>query len=395
VEGLSIKILMEDIENAMALFMSGPKAASHRLTGYFNAPAAGKYLLVVEGSGEGSGDRVFVDDKKIIDDWELVRAFQPHVTLDLAAGPHKVVVEQFQTSPIGGHLAVGIVPADKVVDPVAIEMARKADVVLVQSGFAQESESEGGDRTFDLPYGQDELIDAMARANPRTIVANTSGGNVDSRAWLADVPVWLQTWYGGQDGGRAVAQIVFGDVNPSGHLPMTFERNPEDNPTFHNYYPEPGTKKVVYKEGIFVGYRGYEKSHVQPLFPFGFGLSYTTFKFSNLAVTPASDRGAATVTFDVTNTGSRDGAEVAQVYVTEDHPKVERPEHELKGFERVDLHPGETRHVSIDLDQRAFSYFDPQANAWTIGSDAFTISVGDSVASLPLKAALHLQGGGQ
>ncbi len=395
VEGLSIKLLMEDIENAMALFMSGPKPASHRLTGYFNASEAGKYIVVLEGSGEGSGDRVFVDDKKIIDDWDLVRAFQPHVTVDFTAGPHKVVVEHTQTSPIGGHLALGIVREDKVVDPVAIEMARKADVVLVQSGFAQESESEGGDRTFALPYGQDELIEAMAKANPKTIVANTSGGNVDSRAWLADVPVWLQTWYGGQDGGQPLAQILFGDVNPSGHLPVTFERNPEDNPTFHNYYPEEGSKKVVYKEGIFVGYRGYEKNKTTPLFPFGFGLSYTTFKFANLAVTPASDRAAATVTFDVTNTGARAGAEVAQVYVGEDHPKVDRPEHELKGFERVDLQPGETKHVTIELDPRAFSYFDTHANAWSIGSDGFTISVGDSVASLPLRAELHVKTGGK
>jgi beta-glucosidase len=144
-----------------------------------------------------------------------------------------------------------------------------------------------------------------------------------------------------------------------------------------------------------VGYRGYEKNKVTPLFPFGFGLSYTTFKFANLAVTPASDRAAATVTFDVTNTGARAGAEVAQVYVGEDHPKVDRPEHELKGFERVDLQPGETKHVTIELDPRAFSYFDTHANAWSIGSDGFTISVGDSVASLPLRAELHVKTGGK
>jgi beta-glucosidase len=381
---------MEDIESAMALFMSGPKPVSHRLTGYFTPPQAGKYIVVVEGSGEGAGFRVSIDDKLVFDCWSLVRAFQPHATIDLSAGSHKMVVEHTQTSPIGGHLAVGIVASDKVVNTQAIAMASKADVVLIQAGFAQESESEGGDRTFSLPYGQDELIAAMAKANPKTIVAVTSGGNVDSRSWLSSVPALLETWYGGQEGGRALAEILFGDVDPSGHLPVTFERNPEDNPTFANYYPEDGQKKVSYKEGIFVGYRGYEKNKVTPLFPFGFGLSYTTFKFSALKVTPSQDRATATVTFDLTNTGSREGADVAQVYVTENQPRVERPEHELKGFERVSLKPGETKHVSISLDERAFSFFDTHSNAWSIGTDRFTISVGDSVATLPLKAELHL-----
>ncbi len=391
-EGISIKNLMEDIEAAMALFMSPPPKASHRFTGYFNPPEAGKYILMMDGGGEGSGSRVYVDGTMVIDNWRLARAFQPHVTLDLSAGPHKIVVEQIQTGPFGGQIAIGITPASSIVNRQAIELASHADVVLVEAGYAQDSESEGGDRTFALPYGQDELLAAMVRANPKTIVAITSGGNVDSRSWLADVPAVLETWYAGQEGGRALAEILFGDINPSGHLPATFERNPEDNPTFTHYYPEPGETKVNYKEGIFVGYRGYEKNQTAPLFPFGFGLSYTTFKFSNLTVTAGRGKDAV-VAFDLTNTGSREGAEVAQVYVTENQPKVERPEHELKGFERVDLKPGETRHVSIALDERAFSYYDVHSKAWTVGGANFTISVGDSVAALPLKRELQLANG--
>ncbi|MFY9935629.1 MAG: glycoside hydrolase family 3 C-terminal domain-containing protein [Silvibacterium sp.] len=390
IEGLSIKLLMDDIENAMAIFMAPPKKASHRLTGYFDAAEAGKYIVVAEGAGEGSGNRVYVDDKLVIDNWDLVRAFQPHVTLDFSAGAHKVVVEQKQTGSFGGHFALGIVAASEVVNKQAIELASHADAVLVEAGFAQESESEGGDRTFALPYGQDELISAMAQANPKTIVAVTSGGNVDSRAWIDTVPALLETWYAGQEGGRALAEILFGDVNPSGHLPATFERNPEDNPTYTNYYPETGTNRVVYKEGIFVGYRGYEKNKTTPLFPFGFGLSYTTFAFTNLTVTPTPGDATAIITFDVTNTGNREGAEVAQVYVTENHPPVERPEHELKGFVRLDLKPGETKHVSIDLDSRAFSYYDVKSKSWLVGGDNFTVSVGDSVAELPLKTEVHL-----
>jgi beta-glucosidase len=377
-----------------AVSMPGPKA-SHRLTGYFIPPEAGAYIAVVEAAGEGAGYRLYIDEKLIFDRWSIVRAFQPHFTIDFGAGPHKVVFEHTQASPNRGHLEFGVVAQEKVVNAPAIAMAARADVVLIQAGFGQESESEGADRTFSLPYGQDELIAAMAKANPQTIVAVTSGGNFDSRAWLSKVPVLLETWYGGQEGGHALAEILFGDVNPSGHLPVTFEHNPEDNPTFTHYYPEEGQKKVFYKEGIFVGYRGYEKNKTTPLFPFGFGLSYTSFKFSNLKVTPGSEHATASVTFDVTNTGAREGGEVAQIYVTENAPKVERPKHELKGFERVNLKPGETKHLSVNLDARAFSFFDTRSNAWSIGSDTFTISVGDSVAALPLKAELHLNRRGQ
>ncbi len=263
---------------------------------------------------------------------------------------------------------------------------------LVAAGFDQDSESEAGDRTFALPYGQDELIRAMAAANKKVIVAVTSGGNVDSNAWLDRVPVLLETWYGGQDVGRALAEILLGEVNPSGHLPATFERHAEDNPTFANYYPEPGTKRVVYKEGIFVGYRGYEHNHTKPLFPFGYGLSYTTFKFANLAVSPetAGANPQVTVTFDVTNTGSRKGAEVAQVYLSPDHAKVERPERELKGFERVLLEPGETKHLSVTLDARAFAYWSTEGKRWTIEPGKFTVRVGDSVASTPLTGNVEI-----
>ena len=392
--GINFKILIDHLDEMLPMLAeTGSVAVSHRLTGYYNATTAGKYIAVLDGSGEGNGNRVYVDDKLIIDNWSEVRAFQPTITLDLTAGPHKVVVEEFQVSPVGGHLAFAIVAADKVVNPEAVKLAAKADVVVVEAGYQQESESEGGDRTFSLPFGQDELIQAMVAANPKTIVAVTSGGNVDSTKWLDRVPAYLEAWYSGELGGQALGEILFGTVNPSGHLPMTFERKLEDNPAFANYYPAAGSRDVTYKEGIFVGYRGYEKNKVEPLFPFGFGLSYTTFKFSDLKVQQTSQGGEvrAVASFDVTNTGTRKGAEVAQLYVTEDQPKVARPIHELKGFDRVDLAPGQTAHLSIPLDSRSFSYYDVDAKKWTIGSKNFTISVGDSVASLPLKAPLTLK----
>ena len=392
--GLTIKQAIADIDAVMEmLFNSPPSQISHRLTGFYNAATATKYIFALEDSGEGSGNRVYVDDKLVIDNWRIVRAFQPHVTLELTPGPHKVVIEEWQKTPIGGHVALAIVPENKVVNPEAVKLAAKADVVLVTAGFQQESESEGGDRTFSLPYGQSELIREIAAANPKVVVAITSGGNVDFTKWIDNVPAVLETWYAGQAGGQAFAEILFGDVNPSGHLPATFERKEADNPTFANYYPEGDAKRVDYKEGIFVGYRGYERNKIKPLFPFGFGLSYTTFKFTNLTFVQKDEGGEihAVASFDVTNTGARKGAEVAQLYVTEEHPKVPRPEHELKGFERIELSPGETKRVEIPLDARSFSYYDVVAKKWAIGSNRFTVSVGDSVESLPLKTDVNLK----
>ncbi len=392
IAGVSWDSISDNPDVLQALINAGNTHLSRRFTGYFTAPAAGKYIVALEGAGEGTGSRVYLDGKQIIDNWEILRAFQPHVTLELSAGPHKLVAEDWQTFAIGGRLRLGIVDESKIVNERARELAAKSDVVVLAAGFSAASESEGGDRTFALPYGQDELIRAMADANKKVIVAVTSGGNVDSNAWLDRVPVLLETWYGGQEGGRALAEILLGEVNPGGHLPATFERHAEDNPTFANYYPEPGTKRVVYKEGIFVGYRGYEHNHVKPLFPFGHGLSYTTFKFANLAVSPES-AGAnpnVTVTFDVTNTGSRKGAEVAQVYVSPNHTKVERPERELKGFDRVELEPGETKHVSVTLDARAFAYWSAEGRKWTIEPGRFTVHVGDSVESTPLTGSVEV-----
>lgn len=363
-----------------------------RSTGYYIAPQSGRYIVAFEASGEGRSSRVYIDGKLIMDDWRIVRAMQPHVTLELSAGPHKVVVEESSRRQNNGPLQLGIVEESKIVNARAKELAAKADVVLVAAGFDRDSESEGGDRTFDLPFGQDALIRAMAAANKKTIVDVTSGGNVDSETWVNQVPGYIESWYGGQEGGTALAEVLFGAVDPSGHLPATFERRAQDNPTYNSYYSEGPGDRIVYKEGIFVGYRGYEHNHVKPLFPFGYGLSYTTFKFANLSVTPdnATSNPDVTVSFDVTNTGDRAGAEVAQVYVSDGHAKVERPIKELKGFERVMLAPGETKHVSLSLDGRSFAYYDTTTKGWHIAPGRFGILVGDSSESLDLKGSVEI-----
>jgi beta-glucosidase len=393
VTGTTWESFAGDFEAALAVFASGRKTElSRRWTGYYVAAESGPYEIVLQGSGERAGNRMYVDDKLLIDDWKIARALQPHVTLELSAGPHKVVVEDYQTSAVGGRIRVGIADQRKLVNEAAKALAAKVNVVVIAAGFDPDSESEGSDRTFDLPVGQQELIRELAALNPKTVVAVTSGGNVDPGNWLEHVPAYVEMWYPGEQGGTALAEILFGAVNPSGRLPSTFERRLEDNPTFASYYPEGDTNRVVYKEGVFVGYRGYEHNKVKPLFPFGYGLSYTTFKYANLTVAPAAGAPDAlyAVSFDLTNAGDRAGADVAQVYVADDHSKVARPAKELKGFVKVALQPGETKHVSLNLDARAFAYYDPAAKAWHITPGTFGILVGRSAEEIVLKGSVAL-----
>jgi beta-glucosidase len=319
----------------------------------------------------------------VIDDWDLAKALVDQATLQLTAGPHKVVMEQYKNDRLERlRLRLGIQPLDEIVDEEAKALAKRADAVVLAVGFDAESESEGSDRSFQLPPGQDELITELLGANSKTIVVVTAGGNVDMSAWGDKVPALLHSWYAGQEGGTALPKVLFGDVNPSGHLPVTFERRWEDNPVHDSYYPDQGTNKVTYREGVFVGYRGYEKNHIKPLFPFGHGLSFTTFKYANLQATPAA------VSFDITNTGQRYGAAVAQLYIGDTHATVPRPAKELKGFTKVNLKPGETLHLSLPLDDRSFSYYDVNAKQWRASAGTYDVMVGNSSEDIQLKGNL-------
>jgi beta-glucosidase len=375
-------------------------AMSSRWTGFYTPTSADTHDLFVSSTGEDGGYyRVYVDDKIVLDDWTTSREMLGIATLTLDASPHKIVLEHHGRSRwLGGHLHMGITRQGSYVLPSAKELAAKANVVIVAVGFDPESESEGADRTFRLPPGQDELIHDMLAANKNSVVVLNAGGNVDMSAWIDNVPALLHAWYPGQEGGKAAAEILFGDVNPSGRLPATFERRWEDNPLHDNYYPPAGTEKVAYKEGIFVGYRGYEKNNTKPQFPFGYGLSYTTFKYGNLVIKPVD---AATrsetlsaplyqVSFDVTNTGTRDGADVAQVYVADPHSKVSRPAKELKGFARLNLKAGETKTATVVLDGRAFAYYDVDAKQWHADPNEFEVLVGRSSQEIALRGNVTL-----
>ena len=368
-----------------------PKPISSRWTAYFTPKHAGPHYIVVQGTNEAGGFRLFVDDKPVFDQWTQSKASINFVTLDLSAQPHKVVFEQVQRWGWGGeNLRLMFVPTNELVEDSAKKIAAKADAVILAVGYDPSTESEGSDRTFKLPFGQEELVQEIAAVNKKTIVVATAGGSYDTAGWLDKVPALLQVWYPGQEGGTAIREIIFGDTNPSGRLPISFEAKQEENPSFTTYYADPSTKKVEYKNGIFIGYRGFEKNNIKPLFPFGYGLSYTTFKFANLSVKPAgADEFDAT--FDVTNSGKRAGAEVAEVYVGAEHPKVPRPAKELKGFRKVNLAPGQTTHVTVHLDKRAFSYYDVDAKQWQADAGVYDVLVGGSSADIALKGTATLK----
>jgi len=213
------------------------------------------------------------------------------------------------------------------------------------------------------------------------------GTMVEMDAWLAKVPALLQAWYPGIEGGNALARVLFGDVNPSGKLPATFPKKLADSPA-HALGDYPGRNgTVTYAEGLLVGYRWFDAKSIEPQFPFGYGLSYTTFKYSNLKLRAANSTNlVATAQFEVENTGTAFGAEVAQLYVHEKNPRLMRPERELKGFQKVLLKPGESKTVTIPLEAAAFAFYDDRQKTWVVEKNTFTIGVGSSSRDLPLTA---------
>jgi beta-glucosidase len=363
------------------------KGLSIRWTGYYTPARTATYHWLIDTAGR--------DASKLYVDGKLVRELVPQegrvpawIDLPLEAGrAYAVKFECVLGSAWHQHVVgLGIIAADDVITPEAKQIAAKADAAVVCVGFNPGSESEGADRQFKLGFGQDDLVQAVAAANKRTIVVLTAGGSADVSKWIDQVPAFLHGWYGGQEAGRALPRILFGEVNPSGRLPISFERRWEDNPVHDSYYVNAPGNTVIYQEGVFVGYRGYEHNGVKPLFPFGYGLSYTTFAFANLAITPRAPKAGenVTVSFDVTNTGSREGAAVAQLYLGNPTARVPRPVKELKGFARVELKPGETRHVTLMLDPRAMSFFDASSHAWKQEPGRFTVFVGHSLADIDL-----------
>ncbi|MGH7978987.1 MAG: beta-glucosidase, partial [Limisphaerales bacterium] len=277
----------------------------------------------------------------------------------------------------------------------AISLAASADVAIVMVG---DRETEGKDHPITLAGKQDELVAAVAAANPRTVVVLKTGSAV-LMPWVDKVPAILEAWYPGEEDGDAVAAVLFGDVNPSGKLPITFPKRLADLPA-NTVWQYPGVQGVVhYWEGIFVGYRHFDQQHIQPLFPFGYGLSYTTFGFENLDVTPRIVKNPAkltvTVDFDLSNTGKRRGEEVAQLYVGFPSAKhIPQPPEQLKAFKKILLQAGETRRIHFELDGRALACWSEERHKWVVLSGPYHIMVGPSSRHLPLQANVTIRGHG-
>ncbi len=283
--------------------------------------------------------------------------------------------------------------ADQLSISKAAEAAKNADVAIVVGGWTHGyNYSVWADNAYDaedidkpnmqMPFGQDELIKAVVAANPNTVVVLIGGGPIDMSQWIDQTKGVMQAWYPGMEGGTAIAKILFGQVNPSGKLPMTFPKKLEDVPA-HKLGQYPGDSvNVYYHDDIYVGYRYYDTYNVEPQFAFGHGLSYTTFEYSNLKVQGSGKN--ATVSFTVKNTGKVAGAEVAQVYVSPTKSLLPRPAKELKAFEKVLLQPGQQKTVTLTLKEDAFQYFNDVENKWVLEPGTYNIQVGGSSRAIKL-----------
>jgi beta-glucosidase len=312
---------------------------------------------------------------------------------------------------LGSQVAVTYAPGYKIekdqkADPAliaeAVAAAKAADVVVYVGGsFHGYDYKKWGDNAYDaeavdkpdlhLPFGQDELVQAVLAANPNTVVVLLGGGPIDVSPWVGQTKALVEAWYPGMEGGHALAHLLFGDVNFSGKLPLTFPVKLEDSPTavLGEYPSTPGNPlKQTYKDDIFVGYRYYDTYKVAPQFAFGHGLSYTTFKYDNLSVTPGTK--SATVKVRVTNSGKMAGAEVVQVYVHDEQASVKRPEKELKGFQKVSLKAGESKIITITLDSEAFQFYSEAQKKWVLEPGKFDVLVGSSSRDIRLTGSVML-----
>jgi len=363
---------------------------SVRWTGVIRPTKTEEYKFIVKGD---DGYRLFINGEKVIDYWSDHGNLEKSTLIKLVAGKEYAIKLEYYEG--GGDAAIVLAwfqPKDENYNE-AIAMASKADVAVVCVGFDKQTEHEGGDRTFELSQVQDSLIKIVTKANPNTIVILNAGGNVYMEKWLPSVKGLIHAFYPGQEGGTALAEIMLGQLSPSGKLPVSFEKKWSDNPTFANYYDSDNDKHVQFKEGLMIGYRYYDTIKVEPMFPFGFGLSYTSFDYSNLKVELKQNKDGvnALVSFDIKNTGKMDGAEVAQLYVSDLECPVVRPLKELKGFTKVFLKKGETKTVTIALDETSFSYYKESIKDFGFDAGDFEILVGGSSKDIKLRKSIQLK----
>ncbi|MEU8789671.1 glycoside hydrolase family 3 C-terminal domain-containing protein [Streptomyces sp. NPDC048643] len=358
---------------------------SAKWTGTLKAPATGVYTFA---TNSDDGSRVIVEGKKIVDQWGDQQATTAAASVKLTAGQSVPVEIDYYNKSGGSGLTFSWTPADYTTSAIrsAVDLARRSSVAVV---FAKADTSEGSDlKDIELPGDQNQLIAQVAAANPHTVVVLNTGSAV-TMPWLDGVDGVLESWYAGQSEGTAIASLLFGDVNPSGKLPVTFPKSLTDVParTAAQWPGQGGT--VQYSEGLAMGYRWYQSKGIAPLFPFGYGLSYTSFAYSDLHVTGPDTHGNSTVTATVKNTGSRAGADVPQLYVTAPAATGE-PGKQLRGFQRVDLQPGASKEITFSVPMRALSTWNTSAVKWTATTGTYGIAVGNTSDSPQLNGSVKV-----
>ena len=362
---------------------------SARWTSDIRPTASGRYHL---GLSSDDGSRLKIDGKVVIDNWGDHGEEQKDAQIELTAGQTYRFEVEFYDAGGGAMVKLGWVrPDSRGINPEvefaeAIQAARAADAVIVFAGQNHRYDTEGVDRRDIRLHGrQNALIEAVAAANPRTAVFLVSGSAVEM-PWIDQVPCVVQMWYAGMEAGNAAADMIFGDVNPSGKLPITFPKRLEDSPA--HAMGQYNDQDCEYLEGLLVGYRYYDTKKVEPLFPFGHGLSYTKFAYSDLKM----DAQTLTAQVNVANVGRRSGKEVVQLYVQDIKSRLPRPEKELKGFEKVELAPGETKQITFRLNERSLAFYDPAAKRWIAEPGDFNLLVGSSSRDIRLQTRFTYAG---
>lgn len=359
---------------------------SVRWSGVVRPEKTADYRFVVRGF---DGFRLSVAGRQVIDEWRDQGITTREAVVSMVEGEeYPVVLEYFaNVHPVDIYFGWR---EDRLLFDEAIDAASRADVAIVNIGFNESSERESNDRTFELPEYQDSLVCCIAEANPNTVVLLNAGGNADMSRWIDRIPSLMHIWYPGQEGGTAIAEILFGKTCPSGKLPVTFEEKWEDNPAYPYYYDNDGDGRVYYGEGLFMGYRYYDVSGVKPRFAFGHGLSYTEFEYSGMKV-KREGGSSFRVNFTVLNKGDFDGAEVAQLYVRPLDASVERPYRELKGFCKKFIQKGTSSVFEILLDSSSFSYYDTETHGFVLDPGRYEIMVGSSSDDIRLRKEIEVK----
>lgn len=362
---------------------------SMRWSGVVRPEKSADYRFIVRGF---DGFRLKIADEMVINEWRDQGITMREVVIPMQAGKEYPVVLEYFANVHPVDISFGW-REDKLLFDEAAQLAAKADIALVSIGFNESLERESNDRPFELPQYQDSLVNCVFKANPNTVVLLNAGSNVDMNRWADRIPSLLYLWYPGQEGGTAAAEILFGKTNPSGKLPVSFEKRWEDNPAYPYYYDPDGDKRVTYGEGLMVGYRHYDSNNVAPRFAFGHGKSYTTFSYSDLRIKNEGNKKAPVyrVSFKVSNTGNMDGMETAQVYVRPIDPKVVRPYKELKGYDKKMIRKGQSQTYEILLDHEAFSYYKPELKDFGWDAGEYEILVGTASDHILLRGKIKLK----